>query len=480
MTGPDDLCYMTALEAAAEIRRGALSPVELMRAVLERIERLNPGLNAYCTVAWDSARAAAEDAERAVTRGGALGKLHGVPVSIKDLILTKGIRTTSGSTRHADFVPEDDAPAVERLKAAGAIVIGKTNTPEFGHKAVTDNALFGPTRNPWNPRYTPGGSSGGAAAAVAAGLGPVAVGTDSGGSIRIPASCCGVFGFKPTLGRVAQAPTFGGLEITNHTGPLTRTVADAALMMEVMAGADSRDMSSLPHGEIGYVDSLDRPIEKLRVAWSPDLGYAPVAGDVRKATAEAVKRFVDLGWRLEEVNPNFDSPEPAFTILTSVTTAARFAETERLEEFPLSLRRWIEEGTRHSGIEFVRAANQRRVLSDALHQLFTRYDLLVTPTLAAPPLPIGVDCYEQIEGQSVSSLGWQAFTIPVSFVGCPAASVPCGSTAEGLPVSLQMVAPRLADELVLRAAAAFESIMPWAHVRPPAPDASQGAPPSGR
>ena len=277
-----ELCYMPALELGEAIRAKKVSPVEVVDAVLARIERLNPTLNAYCTVTAAAARAAAKEAEAAVMRGDALGTLHGIPVSIKDLVATKGVRTTHGSKLYEQFIPDEDAPVVERLKRAGAIILGKTNTPEFGHKAITDNLVFGPSRNPWSLEHTPGGSSGGAAAAVATGLGPLAVGTDAGGSIRIPSSCCAIFGLKPTLGLVAMAPTFGGLETLSHTGPMTRTVRDAALMLNSMVGADPRDLSSLPAVETDYLAGLDRGIQGLRVAWSPDWGYAAVDPEVRQ------------------------------------------------------------------------------------------------------------------------------------------------------------------------------------------------------
>lgn len=462
MSGTDDeLCDMSAAGAASRIRRKTLSPVELVRAILRRIERVNPALNAYCTVAAESAIAAAEEAERAVIRGEPLGPLHGVPVSIKDLIPTKGIRTTFGSKLYENLIPQEDAPVVERLKAAGAIILGKTNTPEFGHKAVTDNVLFGASRNPWDLDYTPGGSSGGAAAAVIAGLGPVAVGTDSGGSIRIPSSCCGTFGFKPTLGRVAQAPAFGGLETTNHIGPITRTVRDAALVLDAIVGPDPRDIGSLPNDGGRYLNAVEVPVTGLRIAWSADLGYAPVDREVREVTTHAIRAFDAMHHHLEEAHPGFASPEKAFLTVASVNAAARFAEVENLGDLDPSFARWVEAGKRYRAVEFVKAANERRVVGDALSRLFARFDLLVTPTLAAPPLRIGLDTYERIDGQEVTFLGWQAFTFPLSFAGCPAATVPCGFTKTGLPIGLQIAGPRLSDHLVVRVAAMFESLVPF-------------------
>jgi aspartyl-tRNA(Asn)/glutamyl-tRNA(Gln) amidotransferase subunit A len=464
-----ELCYLPALELGEAIRAKKVSPVEVVDAVLARIERLNPMLNAYCTVTAAAARAAAKEAEAAVMRGDALGTLHGIPVSIKDLVTTKGVRTTHGSKIYEQFIPDEDAPVVERLKGAGAIILGKTNTPEFGHKAVTDNLVFGPSRNPWSLEHTPGGSSGGAAAAVASGLGPLAVGTDAGGSIRIPSSCCAIFGLKPTLGLVAMAPTFGGLETLSHTGPMTRTVRDAALMLSCMVGADRRDLSSLPGVEVDYLAALNRGIHGSRVAWSPDWGYAAVDEEVRQLAEAAAKRFTDLGCQVEEAHPGFPDPAETYQVLTTASRAARVADrwpAER-DRFDPSLAVQIEAGMRWSAVDFVRASNVRRTLNETFVRFFTRYDLLLTPTMAAPPPPVKVEAHAEIAGRQVTRLGWLAFTFPLSLIGYPAASVPCGWTRAGLPVGLQITAPRLAEALVLRAAAAFEALAPWAHQRPP-------------
>jgi aspartyl-tRNA(Asn)/glutamyl-tRNA(Gln) amidotransferase subunit A len=464
-----ELCYMPALELAAAIKARQVSPVEVVEAVLARIERLNPKLNAYCTLTTEAARTAAQEAESAVMRRDALGALHGVPVSIKDLVATKGVRTTYGSKLYEHFIPDEDAPVVERLKQAGAIILGKTNTPEFGHKGVTDNPVFGLSRNPWSLDHTPGGSSGGGAAAVAAGMGPLAVGTDGGGSIRIPCSCCGIYGLKATLGRVPAAPTFGGLDTLSHTGPMTRTVRDAALMLMAIVGADPRDPGSLPHDGADFLADIERGIKGLRVGWTPDWGYAALDPQVRQITEAAAKRFVELGCRVEEANPEFSDPDRAYGILSSATTAARLAEQfdEWRDRFDRSLVPQIEYGRRWAAVDFVQAANLRRTLNDAFRKFFSYYDLLLTPTLAAPPLPVGVDDYRQIGGRNVGARGWIAFTFPLNLTGLPAATVPCGWTPEGLPVGLQIIGPRLAEALVLRASAAFEALAPWVDKRPP-------------
>ncbi len=463
------VCYMPAAEMAAAIRTRRVSPVEIVDDILARIERLNPELNAFCTVTADQARADARAAEAALIRGDAVGPLHGVPVSVKDLIETAGVRTTLGSRVFSDYVPAGDAPVVTRLRRAGAVILGKTNTCEFGHKAVTDNRIFGPSRNPWRPSHTPGGSSGGAAAAVAAGLGPLAVGTDGGGSIRIPASCCGIVGFKPTLGRVAQAPLFGGLEIMLHTGPMARSVRDAALLLDAISGPDPRDPSSLPADGTEYAAACGGAVRGLRVGWTPDWGYAAVDPEIRRITGAAAARFEELGCRVDEAAPGFGDPADAFETLSSASTAARWgyllpAQRDQLDPSTLP---WIERGLTWSAVEFVRAAACRRTLNDVWQRYFARFDLLLTPTLAAPPLPVGIDGYGEIGGKPVGRLGWIAFTFPLNMVGYPAASVPCGRTEAGLPVGLQIVGPRFADALVLRAAAAWEAAAPWADDRPP-------------
>jgi aspartyl-tRNA(Asn)/glutamyl-tRNA(Gln) amidotransferase subunit A len=274
---------------------------------------------------------------------------------------------------------------------------------------------------------------------------------------------------KPTLGRVAAAPSYGGLETLSHTGPMARTVRDTALMLNVIAGSDARDLSSLPSDGTDYLAELGHGVHGLRLAWTPDWGYAAVDPEVRRISAAGAKRFAEAGCRVEEAHPGFQSPEAPFLVLFGGSIAARLAEKipEWRDRFDPGLVWLIEQGTRWSAVEFVNAANWRRVLSDAFEKFFGRHDLLLTPTLAAPPLPVGVSFYEEIGGRKVTPAGWLAFTYPLNMIGYPAASVPCGWTADGLPVGLQIIGPRFADALVLRAAAAFEAIAPWAAQRPP-------------
>jgi aspartyl-tRNA(Asn)/glutamyl-tRNA(Gln) amidotransferase subunit A len=463
-----ELCFLPAAELAAAIRAKRVSPTEAVEAVLDRIATVNPSINALVTVTEDLARATARDIETRLARGEAAGPLAGVPVTIKDLIMVKGVRTTWGSRIFERFVAPEDAPAVERLRGAGAVIVGMTNSPEFGYRATTDNPVFGATRNPWSLDHTPGGSTGGGAAAVAAGMGPLTIGTDAGGSIRIPSSCCGIVGFKPTLGRVPMAPVFGGLETLSHAGPMTRTVRDAALAMSVIAGPDPRDLASLPDDGTDWARAAEGDLTNVRAAWTPDWGYAPVDPEVRRLTEAAARRFEESGARVDEGSPRFTDPSDAFNALFPASVAARLIPylAEWRAKMDPGLVRYIEMGQRPSAVDFIQAANVRRTLNDAFREFFKTYDLLLTPTLAAPPLPLGRHVYEEIGGKAVGALGWLAFTFPINMTGYPAITVPAGWTAAGLPVGLQIVGPRFADAAVLRAAAAFEARQPWADRRP--------------
>ena len=461
----DELAFMPAADLAAAIRGKRLSPVDAVEAVLDRIQRVNPQLNAYCQVTAEAARAEARAAEAAVARGDRLGPLHGVPFSVKDLVITRGVRTAFGSRIYERNVPDEDAPAVERLRGAGAILVGKTTTPEFGWKGTTDSPLTGISRNPWDLTKSPGGSSGGAAAAVAAGLGPLAIGTDGGGSIRIPGSFCGVFGLKPTCGLVPVYPVTPAGTLT-QVGPMTRTVRDAALMLSVMAGPDDRDPLSFPAVGGDYAQELERGIRDRRVAWSPTFGYARVQPEVRRVTEAAVARFRDLGCRVELVERVFADPDPIWAPLFYAGVAARLHDAlpEWRDRVDPGLLEVVEEGRRISALELKRAELGRAAFYQVVRKLFLEYDLLLSPTLAALPFAAGTE--RPVEHHGASRLSWVAFTYPFNLTGQPAATVPCGFTADGLPVGLQIVGGRLQDALVLRAAAAFEAAAPWAGKRP--------------
>lgn len=466
----DELCWKSASDLAAAIKRRKISPVEVVDAVLARIEKLNSTLNAYCTVTADSARRGAKSAERALMKRGArLGLLHGVPFSIKDLIITKGVRTTWGTRLYADHVPQEDAPVVGRLKAAGGIMVGKTNTPMFGWIGATHNLLFGATRSPWNLDRTPGGSSGGAGAAVAAGMAPLAVGTDGGGSIRIPASFSGIFGFKPSYGRVPTYPPSAAWSLS-HAGPMTRTVADAALMLNVIAGPDERDQYSLPPAGVDYVKALKGSLRGLRVAWSSTLSFAHVVDpEVLAATERAARGFKAFGCRVDVVDVKFPDPSEAWNAIFCGGIATRLTPyfPDRRSDIDPGLVRIIEETLKWPPTKYVQAWFDRLAFWDAVRKLFVTYDLLLTPTVACPPFKIGLDNPTEIAGTPIQPYGWIPFTYPFNMTGQPAASVPCGFTRDGLPIGLQIVGRRFDDRTVLRAAAAFEKARPWAGKRPP-------------
>jgi aspartyl-tRNA(Asn)/glutamyl-tRNA(Gln) amidotransferase subunit A len=458
---------MTAVEMAAAIRTKNVSPVEVVDAVLKRIEAENPVLNAYCTVTFDAAREAARSAEAALMRGELCGPLHGVPFSIKDVIFTKGVRTTFGSNIYANHVPSEDAPLVERLRAAGGIFLGKTNTPEFGWKAVTDNLLFGVTHNPWRLDRTPGGSSGGAGAAVAAGLGPLAVGTDGGGSIRIPSSCCGIYGLKPSHGRIPTYP-MSAVGTLAHPGPMTRTVRDAALMLNALKGPDERDRLSLPDDGVDYVGILDSGIRGMRIGWSPTLGYAIVDPEVRALTESAAKVFEDLGCSVEEAHPWQEDPEPIYQTLSWSGLGARLHALlpEWRSKMDPGFTEALDIGMALSASQVVHASMKREEFWLRVRRYFERFDLLLTPTIAVAPFAVGVNYPKEIANHPASRRSWMRFTYPFNLTGQPAATVPCGWSAEGTPVGLQIVGRRYDDQCVLRASAAFELARPWAHRRP--------------
>ena len=462
-----DLRYAPATQLASLIRAKKLSPVELTRAVLERIERLNPVVNAFCTVTADAALDAARAAEHAIIRGEPLGPLHGIPFSIKDLHFTRGVRTMSGSFIFVDRVPDVDPPFVRRLKDAGGIMVGKTTTPEFGWKAIGDSPLTGITRNPWNTAVTTGGSSAGAGAAAAAGLGPLHQGSDGAGSIRIPSGFCGIYGLKPTYGRVPTWPV-SNTDYTSHVGPMTRTVADAALMLSVMAGPDEWDRTSLEGTPQDYVGALARGVGGLRVAFSPDLGGLAVDAEVATVVREAAHVFDGLGCVVEEVKPGFADSHDLIRCMWSAHEAGIYAQylprwRDRMDP---GLVACIEDGLRYSMVEYVEARGRKFAFWDSVRPLFEKYDLLLTPTISVAAFPVGRLNPADWPQHPWDWLGWASFSYPFNFTGQPAASVPAGFTQAGLPVGLQIVGRRFADLTVLQASAAFEAARPWGERRP--------------
>ncbi len=466
-----ELVFSSAWELRRLIAAKQVSPVELTELFLSRIKELNPKLNAYLTVTSEEAMASARAAEQAVVKGDSLGPLHGIPVSLKDLDLTKGIRTTLGSLFFKDTVPDQDSISVERTRQSGATLLGKTNTPEFGLSGTTENRLGDACRNPWNPERTAGGSSVGAGAAIAASLCVMGSGSDAGGSIRIPSSFCGIYGIKPTLGRVAR---FGGLgqpapNQFSQAGPMSRTVRDSALLLQAMAGPDSRDPSCIRENPADYLAALDQGVRGLRMAWSLDLGYAAVDPQVAEATSKAAKVFEELGCSLEGAGLTLEDPQEPWVTIFSANSYATYGHL--FEQDPDSLtdyaRKTYEHASTRTAADYARALVGIGRVQAQLNQLMERYDILLTPTMPVSAFPIG-QRPQTIGGKSVDPWwGFTPFMSPINIAGLPAASVPCGFSADGMPLGLHIVG-RWGDEAtVLRASAAFEEARPWIDKRPP-------------
>jgi Asp-tRNA(Asn)/Glu-tRNA(Gln) amidotransferase A subunit family amidase len=453
-----DLAYLSAYDAGRLIERRDLSPVELTKALLERIDMLNPRLSAFLTIVPERAMADALAAEERSRRNERLGPLDGVPHSIKDVEPTEDIRTTSGSNWDRNRVPDHDSIVAERMRAAGSPLLGKTNTPHAGYKDMTDNLLGPASRNPWDLSRTPGGSSGGASAAVSAGLGALAQGGDGGGSLRIPASFTGTVGFKPSQGRVPMWP--GGDwygSIVSTKGPITRTVLDAALMLNALCGPDRRDPLCIDSPAPDFVAATSQSVRQLKVAWSPDLGHMNVEPDVAEACNRAAMRFVELGCQVTEVPITWGA---AARNIMSLIWAVMYAEKfdARVEEHPEwiepSLMGIIRDGATRGAVEFRRALSQRADLYNRVRGLFDDYDLLVTPTMPDTAWPVD----REPETPLFDRVG---FTCPFNLTGNPAVSVPCGFDRHGRPIGLQIVAGWHRDALALTAAARFEESYPW-------------------
>lgn len=477
MSAANELARMDAGRLAAAIRTKQLSAAEVTEAALARMEALEPHIHAFCTPTPEVARAAAARVDAAIAAGEDVGPLAGVPIGIKDLVATKGIRTVMGSAIYKDFVPDEDDVVVERLKQAGAVILGKTNVPEFGYSGVGHNPVFPTTRNPWNLAMTPGGSSAGSGASVAAFVSPFAIGSDGGGSIRIPAAHSGLVGIKASMGRVPlypgckdeRYPGVSSWESLEHIGPMSRTVADSALMLSVIAGPDPRDRLSIPCADIDWLAAAQAgSLKGLRIAYSADWGYAAVDPEVRRVVGEAVRVFErDLGCSVEEAHPGWKDPAEAFWTLVAMESdlvgMRAMVEGRRGEISPHLLalldRPWTAE-------DFTNANMTRKRVVNRMWRFMQRYDLLLTPTLAAPPFPVHMQGPEIIDGRMVRSADWLCFTFPMNMTGQPAASVPAGFTTGGLPVGLQIVGRHLADASVISAAAAFEAARPWSGREP--------------
>jgi aspartyl-tRNA(Asn)/glutamyl-tRNA(Gln) amidotransferase subunit A len=456
----NDPCSLSAAELLQLYRRKKLSPVEATKAVLERIGKLNPALNAFCFLDEKQALRNAKQSEERWRKGAPQGLLDGVPVSIKDLLLTKGWPTLRGSKTVDPKGPwNDDAPVTARLREHGAVLLGKTTTPEFGWKGVTDSPLTGITRNPWNPKMTPGGSSGGAAAAVASGMGPLTVGTDGGGSIRIPCGFTGLVGLKPSFGRVPAWP-LSPMGTVAHVGPMTRTVEDCALLLNVLSLPDRRDWHALPFDGRDYRVGLEDGVRGLRIAYSADLGYAKVDDEIAAIVKKAVSKFQDLGAFVEARDPGFADCGPLFAAhwFPGAAMIVRNTPAAKRKLMDKGLLDTARAGEKVTTAQYLDAVKQRGALGELMNRFHEKYDLLLTPTLPLAAFQAGVELSNILRQKRWTD--WSPFSYPFNLTQQPAATVPCGLTKKGLPVGLHIVGPRHADALVLRAARAFESTQP--------------------
>jgi aspartyl-tRNA(Asn)/glutamyl-tRNA(Gln) amidotransferase subunit A len=469
--GTVDFRRQTVTDLARQVRAGSLSARELVGHALERIDKLNPRINAFVAVDASGALEAAAAIDEVVASGGDPGPLAGIPIGVKDLEDATGFVTTFGSVLFANGAPATaDSPLVARLRAAGCVVVGKTNTPEFGFKADTDNAVFGPTLNPWNLDHSAGGSSGGAAAALASGMIPLATGSDGGGSIRIPSSCCGLSGFKPSLGRV---PSGGHFDTEWHDlstkGPMARRVADVVAALDVAVGPDPRDLRSLPRPEASWPAALDDARLPSKVAWSPTLGYAPLDAEVRTLCERALGLLEPLGIEVVEIDEVFDADPArdwlAIAMSYNLRTLASYRGTRQWERIDPMLTAAVEWTAEHvSALDLVRAQDECHRMNLQLVELFRDVRLLLTPTCAGPPPPRALGGSGLVNGQPDPD--WVRFTYPFNMTRSPAASVCAGLTEDGLPVGIQLVGPQHADLVVIRSAAALEAAIGFDELAP--------------
>jgi aspartyl-tRNA(Asn)/glutamyl-tRNA(Gln) amidotransferase subunit A len=479
---PLSIPYATATEITHAIRAKQISAVEVARATLARIDAVQPILNCFITVCRDDALRDAALIDARIARGEVPGPLAGVPLHVKDLVNTAGVRTTFGSLMFEHNVPTHDAISVARLKTAGAVLVGKTTTPEFGHMVWTEAPLFGQTRNAWNQSRTSGGSSGGAAAASAAGIGPLAIATCAGGSTRIPAACNGVVGLKQSLGIIPHDMAPESFANLSYITPTTRTVADTGLMLDAMAGPHPSDvhsfgalLASRAQGVAPTFAEAALPrgdLKDLRIAWRPFVGNTIIDSEVLALTAGAAKIFASFGAHLEDMADDMEPTEPMWLVISTALWNARFSDKlpEWRDCMSKTLVRQMDGGEQHSAEMLARASIQRTAIYRKVQSWFDRFDLIVMPTLTRTALPLNEGLFEpiEIEGRRIDSVrkAWFPYTHPFNLTGNPAITLPAGFHSDGLPVAIQIVGRRGADALVLRAAALFEQARPWAHLKP--------------
>ena len=481
----EDICFMSASEMREKIKTQELTSQEITEVIIERIEKINPIINAYCTPTFELAREMAKKANIAVKKGEKLGLLHGIPISIKDNTETKGIKTTFGCIAYEHYVPEEDEIVVKRVKDAGAIILGKTNTPAFGYKGVTDKILFGATKNPWNLEKTSGGSSGGAAAAVAAGISPLAIGSDGGGSIRIPSSFCGVYGLKPHFGRIPHPDMrlAGYLGTFVHKGPIVRYVKDAAFMLDVLAGPDDIDRYSLPKPNFSYLEKLEEKPTALKIGYSFDMGFIRIIDEeVKQSVLDAIHKFEQFDWIVEKSDHiNLKSSNenilgkitirmPELVMWVIWTNGFAYSSKKLFKKWEDKLDpelvQNIKAGLNYSIDDIKSAELHREFIYSNVCQHFKEYDILITPTLACPAFRLGVSNAEEINGKPVGPGAWMHYTYPFNMSGHPAASIPCGWSSDGLPIGMQIVGNRFDELTVLQVSKAFEEVAPWQDKKP--------------
>jgi len=453
----EDICFMSACDMRDKIRNQELTSLEITETLIERIEKINPIINAYCTITFDLAREMAKNADEAIKKGEKLGILHGIPTSIKDLMETKGVRTTFGSKVYENYIPERDDISVKRLKEAGIVFLGKTNTPEDGHKEMTDNLIFGVTKNPWNLERTCGGSSGGAGAAVAAGLSPLALGSDGGGSIRVPSCFCGIYGLKPNFGRIPRNIRHLAFSDLSHHGPMVRYVKDAALMLDAMAGQSYIDKNSFLQKEGSFLDALKERPKKLKIGYSLNLGFLrKINKDVEKAVLESVHKFEQFDWSVEEVKLKLKKAQKTLSFLMM---------SAMLHDYKPILNEWRDKLTPTLGMildlaqkatlsDVMQAQSMRHEIEQTIYQYFQKYDILISPTTSV------------IAPKLVENFQADPLPMPFNLTWNPAASIPCGWTSEGVPIGMQIVGRKLDEKTVLQVSKAFEEIAPWQDKRP--------------
>jgi amidase len=456
----DELCFLSATELARRIRVREVSCEQVMRAHLGRISRVNPKVNAIVTlVPEEQAMAAARAADEKLARGEPVGPLHGLPIAHKDLLPTKGMRTTFGSPIYRDFVPDTDAILVERFRAAGAILIGKTNTPEFGAGSQTFNPVFGATRNPWDLSKTCGGSSGGAAVALACGMLPIADGSDFGGSLRNPASFCNVAGFRPSAGRVPSWPALNAWSGMPVLGPMARTVEDLALVLSATAGPDPRAPLSIAEPGSVFAGSLERAFRGVRIAWSRDLGGLPVDPRVLAALAPGRAVLEALGARVDAADPDLSDAHEVFRTVRAFNFELSYADLlkTRRQDMKDTVIWNIEEGARLTGPQVARAEARRTILYHRVRSFMEQYEFIAAPVVQVPPFDVNQPWVTEIDGRPMETyLDWMKSCYLISATGLPALSVPCGFTPEGLPVGLQLIGRHQDDLGVLQLGYAFQ------------------------